>query len=166
MAVEKKAKTTDDLNTRPSRPRVSRSLSDPTPRSKSIAPSAESSVAAEDQGEIEEEQQQEEALPDYDPIRLPAYDIDEAREADEARFSTAEGNDNDSQASSIVPTSPVSEYAFSNSDEGQPYGSASDQAWNFVPPADIDWIPSFPGGPPSGHYARSLIDPNVWYYVL
>ncbi|KAL9030455.1 MAG: hypothetical protein Q9180_006904 [Flavoplaca navasiana] len=167
MAVEERAKTTDNVDTRPSRPIFSRSLSDPTPCSSTrIAPRAESSGSREDQGEIEEDEQEEETLPDYDPIKLPAYDIEAAREADESRFSTAEGNGSDSQASSVVATSPASEYAFSNSEDGQLYGSASDQAWNFVPPADIDWIPSFPGGPPSGHYARSLIDPNVWYYVL
>ncbi|KAL8892632.1 MAG: hypothetical protein Q9215_000511 [Flavoplaca cf. flavocitrina] len=171
MAVEERAKTTDDVNTRPSRPILSRSFSDPTPcNSTGIAPRAEPSGSREDQGEIEEDEQEEEALPDYDPIKLPAYDIEAACEADESRFSTAEGNvnsnDNGSPGSSVVATSPVCEYAFSNSDDGQLYGSASDQAWNFVPPADIDWIPSFPGGPPSGHYVRSLIDPNVWYYVL
>ncbi|KAL9614977.1 MAG: hypothetical protein Q9204_008799 [Flavoplaca sp. TL-2023a] len=113
MAVEKRAKTTDDVDSRPSRPILSRSLSDPTPcHSTRIAPRAESSGSREDQGEIEEDEQvEEEALPDYDPIKLPAYDVEAAREADESRFSTAEGNvnsnDNGSPGSSVVATSPT-----------------------------------------------------------
>ncbi|KAL8877373.1 MAG: hypothetical protein Q9192_008683 [Flavoplaca navasiana] len=112
MAVEKKAKTTDDVNTRPSRPILSRSLSDPTPcNSTRIAPRAESSGSREAQDEIEEDEQEEETLPDYDPIKLPAYGVEAAREADETRFSTADSNvnsnDNGSPGSSVVATSPT-----------------------------------------------------------
>ncbi|KAL8760036.1 MAG: hypothetical protein Q9199_000351 [Rusavskia elegans] len=160
-----KAKTTDDLDVQPNRPTLTRSLSDPVRSSIGIAPGAGTTLPEEEQGAGQDDDQQE-ALPGYDPIKLPAYDLDALNDASQAPAADDDDDDENSPRSTIVPTSPANEYESSGSEDGEQGGTALDKARNEVAPADLDRIPTFPGGPASGTLVRSLIDASVWYYVL
>ncbi|KAI4263530.1 MAG: hypothetical protein L6R42_001326 [Xanthoria sp. 1 TBL-2021] len=160
-----KAKTTDDMDVKPNRPTLTRSLSDPVLSSTGIASGAGTTLPEEEQGTGQDDDQQE-ALPGYDPIKLPAYDLDTVNEASRPLAAEDDDDDEDSPQSTVVATSPANEYESSGSEDGEQGGTALDQARNEVRPADLDRIPTFPGGPASGTLVRSLVDASVWYYVL
>lgn len=154
------------MDLEPNRPTLTRSLSDPVPSSTGIAPGAGTTLPEEEQDTGQDDDQQE-ALPGYDPIKLPAYDLDAVYEASQCPGADdGDDDDDNSPQSTIVPTSPANEYESPGSEGGEQGGTALDQARNEVRPADLDRIPTFPGGPASGTLVRSLIDASVWYYVL
>ncbi|KAI4283906.1 MAG: hypothetical protein L6R38_001827 [Xanthoria sp. 2 TBL-2021] len=98
-----------------------RFLSNPISSSTDIAAASGSTLPEEAQGTSQDNDQQE-ALPAYDPMKLPAYDLDAVNEASQSPAADDDNDgddDDDSPQSTIVATSPANEYEYPDSEDGK-----------------------------------------------